>query len=160
MLSFKLTKQARLNPEAFRVELLARLRTGAQELDKRLGKTTATWEGEKPKFETQIGLSATEATLEAAATGPQKGIDKWLWLNYGTKVRYAILSKDWSSKTAPGFVGSGPGAGRVVKIDVNHPQPGIEPRHWGVLILKEFKPQFRQAMREALLAGAERAKKE
>lgn len=160
MFSFKLTKPAQIDPDAFRPPLLTALRKVARNMDKALSLTTASWEGEKPKFESQVSLTREAAIIQPAMTGPQKGRDKWIWLDGGTRVRYAILSGDWDSKTTPGFIGSGPGRGRVVKIDVNHPQPGIKARGWSVKVLKEFKPEFRAQMRAALVAGARRAERE
>lgn len=154
---FEVPKQARLNPDAFKPELLAALRKTGKALDKRLGETTATWEGEKPKFETRIHLSAKEASLQPAMLGSDKAKWKWRWLDEGTRVRYAIMSRNWKSKTTPGFVGSGPGAGEMVHVDVDNPQPGIKARRWSKLVLKEFRPIFGSAMRAAMRAGAARA---
>lgn len=160
MLSFKLTKQARLDPAAFRPPMLTALRKVARNMDKALSLTTKSWKGAKPKFESQFTITDEAAVIQPAMTGPEEGMDKWRWLDEGTEVRYAIMSSDWKSKTTPGVIGSGPGRGRKVFVDVNNPQPGIKARGWGVKILKEFKPEFRAQMRAALKAGARRAEKE
>lgn len=159
-LRFEVPKMAQVNPDAFRVEFLAALRKTGKALDKRLSETTKTWEGEKPKFQTAIHLTTKEAWLQPMASGPAKGIAKWRWLDEGTRVRYAIMSRDWQSKTTPGFVGSGPGRGRRVFVDVDNPQPGIKPRRWSKIVLKEFRREFSAAMRAALRAGVARATKE
>lgn len=160
MLSFKLTKAARLDPDAFRPPLLTALRKVARNMDKALSLTTKSWEGEKPKFESQTSLTTEAATIQPVMTGPEKGRDKWRFLDEGTRVRYAIMSRDFKAKTMPGVLGSGPGRGGRVFIDVNNPQPGIKARGWSVKVLKEFKPEFRAQMRAALKAGARRAERE
>lgn len=160
MFSLKLDKAARVSPEAFNPPLLTAGRKFSRNMDKALTLTVLSWKGEKPVFKSEFTLTDEALTVQPMMTGPQKGLDKWNWLDAGTDVRYAILSGDWQSKTTPGFIGSGPGRGRVVKIDVNHPQPGIEARNWGVKILKEFKPEWRALCKAALVAGARRAEKE
>lgn len=155
----KITRLPKLNPEAFNVELLAAARKAAASLDKALETTTASWEGDKPEFESHISLTKTQVSILPGMTGSELGINKWLWLNFGTKVRYAVLSHDWSSKTTPGYVGSGPGTGRVVKIDVNNPQPGIEAREWSKTLAKWFAPIFKDVIQDALAAGTARALK-
>lgn len=159
MFKLTLTKAARISPAAFNPPLLTAARRFSKKMDKVLTLTVVSWEGEKPKFETQFTLDSKALVVQPTMTGSQKGIDKWGFLDEGTAVRYAILSRDWKSKTTPGFIGSGPGRGRVVKIDVNHPQPGIEARGWSVKISKELRPEWRRVMQAALAAGARRAER-
>ena len=150
----------RLNQDAIRVELLAALEKQSKLLVKEFEKTTKTWHGEKPEFEAQIGLEqGSGATLEVALTGPQKGIDKWFWLDRGTKVRRALMSRDWQSKTTPGLIGSGPGRGRVLFVSRQLALPGIEAREWAKLIRKNTRPTFRAALQAALARGLKRAQK-
>lgn len=160
MFSFKLTKAAKVNPDAFRPPLLTAARRVGRNIDKALTLTVLSWKGARPKFQSIVTVGQQAVTIQPSMTGPQHGRDKWFWLDGGTEVRYAIMSRDWRSKTTPGFIGSGPGRGRKVFVDVDNPQPGIEARGWGVKILKEFRPEFVAAMKAALAAGAKRAAKE
>lgn len=147
----------RLRDEAIREELEKALDKLGVKLVKEFEKTTKTWQGDKPTFVPDTRLrQGTGAGLSIGMEGG-RGVDKWTFLNFGTRVRYAILSSDWQSKTTPGFLGSGPGSGRVVKIDINNPQPGIEARDWSVIIMKDFKPVFREAMHDALADGLRKA---
>lgn len=70
------------------------------------------------------------------AVGPEdnKSGQIWVYLDQGTDIRYAILSSDWNSKTRPNSFSTSLGSGRVVKIDINFPQPGIEARNWTKLL--------------------------
>lgn len=147
----------RLRQDAIRVELLAAVRQLSEKLKIPFAKTVATWDGEKPEFIPDYHVTQGEGVVLNMTLGGGKGADKWGWLNFGTRVRYAILSSDWQSKTTPGFLGSGPGSGRVVKIDINNPQPGIEARDWSVIIMKDFKPVFSEAMHDALADGLRKA---
>lgn len=148
----------KLRTDAIRLELLSALGKSGKKLKEEFEKTTKTWKGEKPTFEPIISVvQGTGAGLDMALTGAEKGVRKWFYLNEGTSVRYAILSDDWESKTTPGFVGSGPGRGRVVAVNVNSPQPGIETRGWTDIIKREFKPVFREDMQAALATGMKKA---
>jgi len=54
---------------------------------------------------------------------------RFKWVNDGTRVRYAKLSKNWVSKSTPGSLVAGSGAGKVLKrVDGTH--RGIKPRHF------------------------------
>ena len=71
--------------------------------------------------------------------GDTEGQRKYQLLNSGTSERWAVMSKDWKSKTVPNDTrGSNPGAGKVVirgkrkMLERNmSPQPGIEGRYFG-----------------------------
>lgn len=153
-------KAPKINKDAVRVALLGQLEKTGKKLAETFDLTTETWEGDKPTFEPKITLNVgSGAGIEMGMTGSGKGQSKWLWLDFGTSVRYAIMSGDWKSKTTPGFVGSGPGGGSVVRIDVNNPQPGIEARGWSVKIKKDFKPIFQEDMQAALADGLAKATK-
>lgn len=71
----------------------------------------------------------------------------WWFLEDGTRVRYAILSADWVSKTTPGQLRPGPGSGRVIAIDTRRPQPGIKARNWSETIAAQEQPQFTRKLR-------------
>jgi hypothetical protein len=58
----------------------------------------------------------------------------YLFVNFGTKVRYAQLSPDWQSKTKPGQLPSSAGKGRVLYIDKSKPKPGIKARRFDEIV--------------------------
>lgn len=63
----------------------------------------------------------------------------YIFINFGTRVRYAQLSPDWQSKSTPGQLPSGPGAGRALYIDTSKPKPGIEARHFDRLVADRIR---------------------
>lgn len=143
-------KPNKLKVKEVRLEILNALRAEGRDVVKELRKTTATWSGEKPDFEAIIGLSGEDASVFAGPTGSEMGAKKWRWLDAGTRIRWALMSRDWRSKTRPGFVGSGPGAGRVLLAGRRAmtrrniaPRPGIQARGWSELIQKRRKRKFR-----------------
>lgn len=76
------------------------------------------------------------------------------FVNNGTSVRYATMSDDFVPKTEPGWIGSGPGAGRMLFVNKKVPRPGIEARHFDELIAEEnsewIQDRMERAMREAI----------
>ena len=61
---------------------------------------------------------------------------KFLWLEHGTRIRRRVMSKDWQSKTTPGSLQSGSGAGKALGFGS---RPGIEPRNWWMASTKRQK---------------------
>ena len=150
----------KLDKAAVRVELLAALREHGKSAVKVFETTTASWSGDKPKFEPIISLSEGEgAGLDLALSGEGKAVDKWFWLDRGTAVRRALMSPDWHSKTGPDVVGSGPGSGKVIFVSRKLSLPGIKARNWSKIIKREMKPIFRADMKAALDKGLVWAKK-
>lgn len=155
----KLFKFQTLSPKAFkpkeiRLALLEENADLGDELVKLFERTVQSWEGDRPGFEVVRKQNGDTVSLEIVLTGSDLAIKKWFWLNYGTRVRYAILSSDWQSKTTPGELDSGEGGGRVVKIDMDNPQPGIEARKWTQIITRKFKPEYYRRMQKAMRRGA------
>ncbi len=112
-MELKAVKPQLLQVDKIRMQMLNALRAEGREHQKALKETVKSWEGDRPKFESSIHLSRKEgASVDTQPTGSEVGVNKWHWLDGGTRVRYATMSRDWHSKTAPGWLGSGPGKGR------------------------------------------------
>lgn len=126
------------------------LRRFATKVKRDFDKTMKTWE-DHPTYKKEVSFRAGEGTAKVSVTDKVVGA-----LDEGTRVRWALLSKDWRSKTRPGFIGSGPGAGRVLmrgrkmrKAGIP-PGPGIKPRGWSGVIAKKFEPIFEKDMEAAV----------
>ena len=153
---YKLWGVPRENP-AF----LSGLHDMSRQIVKDYEKTTATWKGDKPGFQSLVSLQQPGPTLVVDASGgSEKGVKKWNWLDKGTSVRYAILSPDWISKTTPRFIGSGFGRGRVVfmlKKGSKFARPGIKAREWTEEITKVWTPKFKRRMELAMRDAAKKS---
>jgi hypothetical protein len=103
-------------------------------------KTTRTWRN-KPDHE--LEFSQTKAEIKATNITNDK---VYFFLHEGTKVRYAVLSPDWKSKTTPRRLVSGTGRGRVLFVSKKHPMPGIEAREWTDVIIRNRKRPFKKNM--------------
>jgi len=161
---FKGIKSPKLQTDAIRLELLNALRKEGRIQVKELDKTTKTWNGEKPKFESLIGLDRKEgASVLTGPTGSDKAINKFLWLDKGTKIRWAVMSGNWKSKTKPGNFRAGAGRGYVViagrgamsKRNIRA-RPGIKPRGWTEKLQKQRKRPFQKSMVKAMQRGAKK----
>jgi len=161
-IQLKQIKPHKLSSRAVRARVLNALTAEGKSVVGEYNKTIATWRGSKPRFEYLVGYKGGELTVVVGPTGDEKGVKKWIWLDEGTKVRWAVMSRDWESKTNPGWYGSGPGAGRVVIAGKRAmmargipPRPGIEARRWTQLIAKRRKSKFVKAILQAVRAGLE-----
>lgn len=160
---FKSIKPQKLKVDAIRLELLNALRKEATAIKKEYQKVVNTWD-DAPKFDSAISLTGGNASALVGPTGSQKQVNKFLWLDKGTRIRWALMSKDWRSKTRPGGLSSGPGGGRVVVAGRRAmqarniaPRPGIQARNWTTLIAQRRKRPFQRAMVKAMQVGASKA---
>jgi len=163
LIQVKGIKPAKMRVDNIRFEMMRELEKQGKETEREFEKTVESWKGDKPKFESLTNLTGSDAELLTGPTGNKKALDKFKWLDEGTGIRWAVMSKDWQSKTRRRFVGSGSGRGRVVimgrrAMQKRHiaPRPGIEAREWTPTIQARRKPKFISAMLAATRRGAER----
>lgn len=98
-----------------------------------LNAITAPWK-HSVDFEVSVGIVGEHAVARVTTS------DKvFHFLNEGTRKRYALMSGNWKSKTKPGRMKSGAGAGKVLYIGKRKPwknsrkrwpRPGIKARKW------------------------------
>lgn len=104
-------------------------------------KTTATW-NQQPTFTPQP--TARGWTMTVNPEFP------YGWINKGTRIRYALMSKDWKSKTKPNVIGSYRGHGRVLVISRKRPRPGIVARNFSDIILRRMQARAAGYVRDYL----------
>lgn len=155
MISFKAIKPAKLKVDAFRLESLNAMRKDGRKQIKDYQATTKTWSGDKPSWQMQISLSGVGPNMTVFGTGP--GVDKWNYLDRGTKVRYATMSADFQAKTTPRVLGSRAGKGKLLVVRKSVPRPGIEAREWTPEMVKKWTPLFAESQQEALDRAAKKS---
>lgn len=138
-----------IRPKKIDIELmLSMLADGVQEEgekeQKEYEKTTRTWRN-KPEHE--MSMSQTKAEIKATNLTDDR---IYFFIHEGTRVRYAVLSKDWQSKTTPGIINSRAGRGKVLFVSKKHPRPGIEARGWTDIIIRNRKGPFKTAMQRRM----------
>lgn len=153
VLLFKPLRAPTFDLNGIRSRLRTALRNEGTEMKVLMQKTTKTWK-HKPTF-AKDEIHTTEQI--GVTVGPDlKTLPGrvWMFLDGGTKIRWAVMSGDWKSKTRPNFLGSGRGRGRAViwgrramqKRGIA-PRPGIRARHWSEAIHKLRAAKFEAQLR-------------
>lgn len=165
----KAIKPSKLKVGRVRLELLNELRAEGRDVKKELERTTRNWKGVKPTFEALISLMGGGATLLVGPVGPTKGVQKWTWLEEGTRphvirakrapfLRYRL---GYNPSTRPGTLTSRGSyyVGRHFRRSKVVHHPGTQARGWAPLIQKRRKRKFTKRMLAATKRGMEKAKK-
>jgi len=118
-----------------------------------LRQTTKEWTGVRPQFRSETIVGPTQIVISTAPYGKGPGAKKWGWLEEGTRIRWAVMSKDWRSKTRRAWLASRRGRGRVVIAGKRammarniRPRPGIEPRNWIAEVSVQRSRKFKGLM--------------
>lgn len=159
--------------EAFKTGVIAQtirsdMRTYSRKVIESLEETTENWQHAKPTFEverTRVAPSFSQKIeLTVGLGGSKKGQKKWVWLNEGTDVRHAVMSKDFRPKTRVGTTKTGSGHPPYKPEFVSKAilMPGIEAREWTRVITNRHMKgrggveSFSAAMQKALNRGLAR----
>ena len=163
----KAIKPRKLAVDKVRLELLNELRAEGRDEVRILQPTTDNWRGEKPTFEAVIGLSSTEATLIVGPVGSEKAVQKWVWLDEGTRPHPIVARRAPRLKFRTGYSAStSPGSFRSRGATVSGPwrspvavqHPGTAPRGWSEMLQKQRKRPYRDRMLAAVRRGMEKAR--
>jgi hypothetical protein len=156
----------KLRVQAMATEIINAAVKDAKAMKKDFDKTTKTWQGEKPFFNSEVFLDPPNAP--AMGSFPQrivtrvwslddgsKGYWKWRWLDEGTKVRYAIMTPKFIPKTRTGQLNSWKGKGGLLIVNKKKPMPGIKPRKFGKALTKKWKSPHVANLRTAMNKAAQ-----
>lgn len=168
VIALKSIKPQRLQVDKFRLALLNELRAEGVDQKRVLAQTTTSWTGDKPKFESLISLAGGDATVVTGPVGSTLGVQKWQWLDEGTK-RHPIKARrkptlryrkgGFRAKTTVGSFKSGAGSPATgpwrSPKQVMH--PGTKARGWSAQLSKQRKDPFRERVFDALNRAAKAA---
>lgn len=105
------------------------------------------WSGEIPSWSRQVDREGTARMfLFVFMGGHHFGQQKWKWLDQGTSVRYATMSRDFLPKTRVRVITSRPGRGHLHFVDRRVPRPGIDARYFDNEISKRLDPKFEKRL--------------
>jgi hypothetical protein len=149
-----------LKKEVFLQEYERAMRRVARSMENRLKRTIRTWQGSKPSFETifDFDINRGELSMFTGPTGDAHGVEKWVWLDEGTKDHFvrpvrakALRFRNvYRAKTSPGVLGSsGGGSSGDFVFSQGHKVSGIEPRGWTQIAAKRFQPVLEKALDRA-----------
>jgi hypothetical protein len=153
MIVIRAIKGAPFKSSVFREEIIKAANEIKDDALADFKKTTANWT-HKPKFSSKIltGASAGGVQVQVATDDAI-----YRYIDEGTKVRYATMSKDWESKTEPDVVGTFPGKGRRLFINKKRPRPGIKARKFSKNIAKTTQKELARVTKNALARAARRS---
>lgn len=119
--------------------------------------TVGTWRN-APTFEMTQHVAPTQGQaiyVTVSPAGDPEAVRHFKFVNDGTAVRWAVMSKDFRPKTTPGKLKAGPGkppADPVLRgrSQMFSPRPGIVARKFTFIIKADRQPKFSTAVRAAL----------
>lgn len=159
MITFKSVKPAtKFKSSVFREKLRARAQDIGPKMAADMKKPTLTWQ-EPVEFKTEVSVgNAAGGALARKAAGSASGVSvevtttdaRYKYLDEGTKVRYATMSRDFRAKTKPNSLNASRGRGKLLFVNKRRPRPGIKARNFTKLVHDKWQPEFRKAMQAAL----------
>lgn len=116
-----------------------------------LKKTVATWET-PARFTARRSKGADGGSVNIFSS-----TQVWLWLDQGTRVRYATMTKGFQPKTRTGVLYSYVGSGGVATVQTRPGSwkmrhKGITARGWSGLVQERVAPIIRRAYQDGLHA--------
>lgn len=155
MISATAILPGRFDPDAFSREIIAEVTRFNKEIDSDFKKTIDTW-NHKPIFKSSVSVGA-DGIVGHVRTARIFGRSPELiyyFINQGTKVRYAKMTRDFEPKTRVRVIDSFPGAGGLDSVDVRFPNPGIQGRKFNEAIADKHRARFAFRIRIAIKRGA------
>lgn len=145
---FKPLRAPKFDLEGIKTRLRTAIREEGSEMKILMQKTTETWK-HKPTFRKEVLYTADQIGVNV---GPDLDTLKgrvWMYLDGGTKIRWAVMSSNWKSKTRTGWLGSRRGKGRMLFAGRRFMQgrnikarPGIKARKWSEEVRRIRVPKF------------------
>lgn len=142
---WKQIKPSRLNEDALRLQLLNLTRDVGRGIKKDFEKTTATWDN-KPEF--TITRSVSRKRGPEVLVGTDDEIYKFV--DEGTRVRHAVMTTPFVSKTVPNVIGSRRGVGGRLFVSRRIQRPGIKARNFTKILQKKWQPIFKRRGEKAM----------
>jgi len=115
-------------------------------------KTTATWSTDV-QFDIKPHVSGRVNWYVEVGTS-----NRIYWfVHESISVMRGVLSPDWSPKTQPRVLGSGPGSGRLLYASKSVNKPPYPAREFTEKIIEVRQPEFQKRMEHATAVGARKA---
>jgi hypothetical protein len=130
--------------KAFEKELRAQMEKEIESMLASFELTTSTW-SHKPKFRRYLRVTSNEIYMSITTDD-----DIYRYVSEGTRVRRAIMSKDWRSKTRVNVLTPGAGAGKMVFVSKKVNRPGIKARRYPQNIWKNRQKRFKADIQAAI----------
>lgn len=149
----------KFNDAAFRQKQVAAAKKLLPKIEKDFAATVRTWD-DKPEFQSVVDVGTIEYAKPSTKVTTGIVIEVYTedpvyhFVDAGTKVRYATMSKDFQSKTVPNKLTTRAGRGRMLFVSKKRPRPGIKARNFSKQIKKKHAQEFKDLMQNATNDGA------
>ena len=165
---FRRIGKLKLNSSAFMEEIQGEAILQAELTHIEFLRTVQTWR-QRPRFYRRVLKTENGIVIQVITDDKVYNI-----LDRGTRVRWALMTRGFIAKTAPGRVGAIAGSGRMFlrgKRAMAHwqmehgmiedesdviPSPGIEARHFAKSVKASIGKRFRMDMKNAVARGTRR----
>lgn len=127
---------AKMNINHIQRLILSEMKEEGKEQASELRRKVADWKGEKPNFESSVGFQGNDAVVTTVATGNKKGVNKFRWLDRGTRIRWAIIINGRAVIRGK----------RAMQRRRIRPRPGIKARNWTGDLQRKRQPKFIRRM--------------
>lgn len=134
---------------AFRAEVRRINQATAKAMKRSFQQTTRTWQHDVAFH--QMTEMEPDPTVLVYTTDAIYG-----YVSGGTRVRRALMSRDFSPKTRPGVLDSRPGSGGVVFISRKLARPGIQARRFPEQVEKKHAKTYQRDVERAISRALER----
>lgn len=109
------------------------------------------WAGPTPMWSRQVDREGSARMyLFVFIGGHHFGIMKWKWLDQGTSIRYATMTRNFRAKTRVRIISSGPGSGGLNFVSRAVPRPGIQARFFDNEISRRLDPRLEKRLLTAI----------
>lgn len=132
----------------------------AKEMQKDLERVIHTWKDDRPVIMSEVkvgnlkgGFPGYPGSFTVSAwpkNDGSRGFKKFMWLDMGTKVRYATMTNPFVAKTRPNQLASFNGKGHMLFVSKKHPRPGIKKRNFILTLRKKWDKPFAEHMKKAM----------
>lgn len=163
----KITK-AEYDGDGVKREILRILKQTGRDMEKDLESTVQTFDdpAHVPTWKYYISGAGGDLYVQVDIAIGTWAAEIYGFLDAGTTIRWAFMNDGWKSKTSPGKIASGAGAGSVKykgKAEMNRagldmPQPGIPAREFYEQVAAKNLPAFFRNVESAVLAGLAKTK--
>lgn len=160
-IKIKVIKPPALKGKAFRLAARRELIKVGGEVVVDFRRVVRSWNGERPDFVHRTSEEGGDRVILFAGVEDfeTKGGKKFMWLNDGTRVRYAHMTPDFRPKTIPRVLNSFAGAGGLMRVDKTKPLPGIKAREWDKEAEDKWRPLITTRVEAAVGAAIAEAQK-
>jgi len=159
----KVIKPQRMKVGPMRMAIISAVGSEMKWARDEMKKTIAGWRGVKPVIDADASVKNGNLAYLVAPGGPDKGVQKWNWLDLGTRphritakrARTLRFQVNYAAGTRPGSLDSYPsGSWGPTRYPRSVWHPGTKPRGWSKMIFKKGKPRFEKAVINAVKVGA------